>query len=362
MRHGMHQDLEAEQGPLGPRCLATLKPLDAEGLSISAQYDLSGGRFRFPSHINLVRGQVADHRRTTMQRMSISGMQDKISVRLEKMQLVPVEADGTHILKPVPSTALARAADVPANEALTMLLARESGVKTAAAGLVRMQDGELAYVTRRFDRPLRGPKLHQEDFGVLAGMTEATNGQNWKYESSYEQIGKLIGQFCSARERDLHEFFRRVIFNFVSGNGDAHVRNFSVLRAADGFVELSPAYDLLCTRVHLPQDNDTALSVLDEERDGEFSSAYNALGFYSTTDFVTLAERIGVQRAFADQTIAKFTSSEFIDRAVGLIGQSFLSEEACAVYSRTIMERIQKLTASTGPGSTPGNPEGTAGR
>lgn len=345
MRHTADHTEEVQMDPIGPRCLATLEPLEEEGLSLRAQYDLSGSRTRFPSRIDLVREDVSAHRRTSMQRMSISGMQDKISVRLEKGQLVPVESNGTHILKPVPSTPLKNVHDVPANEALTMLLARDAGIRTAAFGLVRMQDGELAYVTRRFDRIGKDQKLHQEDFGALAGMSEAASGPDWKYDSSYEKIGHLVATYCSARDRDLAEYFRRVLFNFACGNGDAHLRNFSILRAADGFVEISPAYDLLSTPVHLPNDGDTALSLLEAERDGNYSAQYNALGFYSASDFLTLGDRIGVAPQTARSLVDYFTSNAFMHRSIERVRNSFLSEEACELYSKTIVDRVQKISS-----------------
>ncbi|MBA3687164.1 MAG: HipA domain-containing protein, partial [Planctomycetes bacterium] len=287
--------------PPPARCLATLAPLAAEGMVDRAQRELAGGNARFPSRIAIVRQDVVQYRLQAMQRFSISGVQDKISMRLERGRLRAVERDGTHILKPIPSSPLPLVADVPANEHVTMLAARALGIRTAACALIRLQDDELAYVTRRFDRRPDGSKLLQEDFGVLAGMSEAESGKNYKYSSSYEELGRLVALHCSARQRDLEEYFRRVVFCFAVGNGDAHVRNFSILREVDGFVELSPAYDLLCTNVHLPDESDLALSILATERHGIFSTSFEALGSYSAGDFRALAEAIGLHADARDR-------------------------------------------------------------
>ena len=137
-----------------PRCLALLTPLPAEGLSPAAQQRLSGSRGGFPARLDLARSDVLRLRTETMRHMSISGMQDKISLKLTRGRLTPTASGGTHILKPIPGAALPTFTDdVPANEALTMhLAATVAGCTVAAYGLVRLGDGSLAFITRRFDR------------------------------------------------------------------------------------------------------------------------------------------------------------------------------------------------------------------
>lgn len=349
MTTGATQDRDNEP-PQSPRCLSTLEPLATEGLSKVAQWDLAGGRRGFPSTIDMVRETVAQYRVSAMQHMSISGMQDKISVRLHRGALTPVATDGTHILKPIPQAVFSRVEDTPANEALTMLIARRSGITTAAHGLIRLANGDPAYITRRFDRLPDGARLFQEDLGSLAGMTEATHGKQWKYSSSYEALGNLVGTYCSARLQDLDEFFSRVVFCFVIGNGDAHVRNFSVLRERDGFVRLSPAYDLLCTRVHLPEDADLGLDVLTDEADARYSASFQALGHYSRSDFTELGRRIGLPDALVAKTVQRYLVPGFIDLVSELVGRSFLSAAARASYLATVNEKTTKLSRTFKPG------------
>ena len=333
--------------PRPPRCLVTLEPLEVEGLSPAGQRDLAGGRGLFPARLEISRADIAQHRVDHMQRMSISGMQDKLSLRLERGRLTPVDTDGTHILKPVPLTPFRLVDDLPANEHVTMLAARRLGIHTASCGLIRMADDELAYITRRFDRTATGSRIFQEDFGALALMSADANGQNWKYDFSYEGVGQLIAKHCSAQQRDLQEFFRRVVFCFLIGNGDAHVRNFSVLRDEVGLVQLSPAYDLVNTAVHLPTDQDLGLSLLDAERGGVFSPSYEAMGFHSRQDFLDLAAAIGVRENDAQRILADLGSAEATATLTDLMQRSFLSDDARHSYRDVIEDRRSKLSRTT---------------
>jgi serine/threonine-protein kinase HipA len=329
----------------GPRCLATLDPMATEGMTRAAQRDLAGRAATFPSRLDFRREDIVQFRLQTMQRFSISGMQDKISVRLERGRLIPVERDATHILKPIPSAALPLAAEVPANEHVTMLAARKLGITTASCGLVRLLDGELAYVTRRFDRKADGTKLLQEDLGVLAQLSEDRQGPNWKYSSSYENLGRIVAASCSARQRDLEEYLRRVVFCFVAGNGDAHVRNFAVVRDVDGFVTLSPAYDLLCTNLHLPNESDLALSLRESENDGRFSPAYEGKGFYSKGDFLGLGEAIGLTAQTSRRIVEEMSGATARARIAELAERSFLSDAARTRYCEVLANRFGKMAA-----------------
>jgi len=151
-----------------PRCLSTLEPLRVEGYSATAQRRLAGGARKFPHRIELLRSDIFSYRAKVVDRMSISGVQEKISLRLHRGKLAPTATDGDYILKPAPGAEhLALRGDVPANEQLTMLIAeRVFKIESAVNGCIRLADGELAYVTRRFDR--RGKdKVPQEDFCQL---------------------------------------------------------------------------------------------------------------------------------------------------------------------------------------------------
>ena len=324
----------------GPRCLALLTPLPAEGLSPAAQQRLSGSRGGFPARLNIARSDVLRLRTDTMRHMSISGMQDKLSLKLTRGRLSPVESGGTHILKPIPSAALPTfTEDVPANEALIMHLAATVGGCTVAPyGLVRLGDETLAYITRRFDRLDAQTKLIQEDCSVLAGSSEATHGTNYKYDYSYEGIGRLLAAYCSAPGPTCLEFLRRVIFSYVIGNGDAHLRNFSVLRDLDGAVRLSPAYDLLSTHLHLPNESALALDVLAND---DVTPSYQTLGFYSAADFRELGRRMGLPAALVAMELERYRAPQLLTQTEALVRRSYLSPPAQDALLAVITDRLR---------------------
>ncbi len=332
-----------DQSPPSARCLITLEPLDEEGFSTKGQRELAGGRDVIPSHIGLIRSDIISHRLEKMKHLSISGMQDKISLRLERGNFSAVAQGGTHILKPIPGLTFQCAEDLPANEHTTMLIAKHLGINTAACGLIRMGDGELAYLTRRFDVLPNGARAFQEDFGSLAQISEATNGKDWKYKFSYEKIGELINTYSFTRQRDLQEFYRRVAFCFLIGNGDAHIRNFSILRMPNGSTTLSPAYDLVCTPVHLPNDNDLALSLLEKERAGESSVSFNSLGFYTRADFIALGNNVRLSTKVINSILDSLSSPDANHVIHDIIDRSYLSDQAKESYRQTVNDRRRKF-------------------
>ena len=195
--------------------------------------------------------------------LSLSGAQVKYSMVLSKgrFTLSSPEEQGTYILKPSLNDFENRS-ESPANEHLTMQIASNVyGIETAANALCFFKNGEPAYITRRYDVLPDGAKRQQEDFASIAGINEHTHGRNFKYSAlSYEGIGMLIRKYIPSWKIDLIRFYDLILFNFLFSNGDAHLKNFSVLRTDDGDYRLSPAYDLINTRIHLPSDGIFALS------------------------------------------------------------------------------------------------------
>ena len=163
------------------------------------------------------------------QRNSISGVQSKVLLSIVDGAFAVVESGGDFILKPVPEGSLSRfAADIPANENLTMEIAsRLFRIRTAENKCVRFADGELAYLTRRFDRR-NGVPVRQEDLCQIAGRSEETHGESYKYDFSYEEMADLIRMACPASRVELPKIFRQIVFDYLFGNGDAHLKNFSV--------------------------------------------------------------------------------------------------------------------------------------
>lgn len=323
------------------RCRSTLAPLTADGFSPAARRRLLGDRRRLPHRLSFTRAEVIRYRSEVADRMSISGIQDKVSLRFVDGDLVPTDTDGEFILKPIPGLPLPQFTDqVPANEHLTMQIAGQVfGIDIAANALVTLADGEPAYLTRRFDRR-DGERLDMEDFCSLAEQSPETHGRSYKYDGSYEHIGQLIRRFCPAWRIENEKLFLRVLFCYAFGNGDAHLKNFSVFTSPDGDPVLTPAYDLIATTVHLPHETPLALDLFS---DGHETSEFLALGFYSGADFLLLAQRLGIVVKRARSHLERLLTAATTDRVDALIDRSFLAEPAKASYRRVVAERRQAL-------------------
>ena len=286
------------------------------------------------SDLNLA--EVRDRTR----RSSVSGVQDKVQLRRVRGGFEVVESGGDYILKPVPrNTSAELAADIPANEALTMDLAgRLFGIRTAEHALVEMKDGEPAYLTKRFDRR-GGEPIQQEDFCQLAGRSPETHGPNYKYDSSYEELAGLMRRYCPAWAVENPKVFSIVLFNYVFANGDAHLKNFSLFRSKQGDYILTPAYDLLNTSVHFP--NEPSATGLEFFADGHYSAAFERLGFYSSADFVELGAAFGVPEGEVRERIAGYAARrEAVER---LLAASRLSSEAKARYLAKFRDRLRAI-------------------
>ncbi len=256
-------------------------------------------------------------------RISISGVQEKMSLLLSKNKLRLTEEgeQGTYILKPIPRD-LKKINQVPANEHLTMQIAAQVyGINTAENGLIFFKNGSPAYITRRFDVKPDGTNWGKEDFATLAGRTNDNAGADFKYTYSYEAAAALIRQFVPAWRVEIEKYFTLVVFNYLFLNGDAHLKNFSLLESENGDYFLSPAYDLVNTRLHV---NDTAFA-LDK---GLFEDDFESETFKKTfhrgkQDFKVFAKRIGVGENRIEKLLEPFLSKQ--DKVETLANRSFLN-------------------------------------
>ena len=193
-------------------------------------------------------------------RISISGVQEKFSVIQEKnnLRLIGEGEHGSHILKPIPSIGK-NTREMPANEHLTMQIASQVfGIETAANALVFFKDGTPAYITKRFDVKSNGEKWAQEDFASLGERTPQTHGEHYKYEGNYLELFEILKKYVPAYPIESIKLFKLILFNYLFSNGDAHFKNFSLIETPQGDFKLSPAYDLLNSRIHV-DDRDFAL-------------------------------------------------------------------------------------------------------
>lgn len=275
-------------------------------------------------------------------RISLSGVQPKMGMVLgndNKLRYNLVNERSTYIAKPKPqSYHLMRTEDCPANENLTMQMAFQVyGIETAANGLIFYKSGEIAYLTRRFD--VNGAeKLQQEDFASLMGLSKDRNGDWYKYENaSYEDCGLLIRKHVKAWMVDVLRFFRIVVFNFLTLNDDAHLKNFSLIYK-DGEWRLTPAYDLLNTSLHLYEPRIFALS-LGLFREGMPTGDVNSI---SRKDFEEFGRRIGLPKQLIKRELDKFEQPYPL--AKELIENSFLTKEAKRSYWLSFDYRRKMLT------------------
>ena len=257
-------------------------------------------------------------------RISISGVQEKLSLTLEKNQLRLTKAGefGRYILKPIPRD-VKKVDQVPANEHLTMQIARQVyGINIAENALIFFKDGTPAYITKRFDVKEDGLKRGKEDFATLAGKSKDAGGVNFKYEYSYEETGLLIQQYVAAWRVEIEKYFTLVLFNYLFSNGDAHLKNFSLLEASTGDYLFSPAYDLLNTKLHV-DDTDFALDK-GLFADNYKSEDYKKTGHPSRNDFKEFAKRIGVTESRIENLLKPFIEKQpMVD---DLTKRSYLAE------------------------------------
>ncbi|MBN1415666.1 MAG: HipA domain-containing protein [Bacteroidales bacterium] len=276
-------------------------------------------------------------------RISISGVQEKLSFILDKnlLRLTRSGEHGTYILKPIPVN-LKNVDQVPANEHLTMQIARQVyGLNTAENALVFFKHGSPAYLTKRFDVKAAGGKWRKEDFASLAGKTKDNAGDNFKYEGSYEEIGLLTRRFVPAWRVEIEKFFVLVVFNYLFSNGDAHLKNFSLLESSIGDFMLSPAYDLINTRLHV-DDSDFALDS-GLFADGYKSRQHKKTGHPNQTDFTELAKRIEVTESRVKKLLRPFLEKQ--DLVEVLVNRSFLNDKCKRAYLLMYNTKRNYLTA-----------------
>ncbi|GAA4321560.1 HipA domain-containing protein [Mucilaginibacter gynuensis] len=259
---------------------------------------------------------------TINERIAVTGVQPKLSVTLEKTKghnrLTVVGLWGEYILKPQHPDF----PEMPQSEDLTMHLASLFKMPTCDHTLMEASDGSLVYLAKRFDR-VKGHKVHMEDFCQLSEFLTEN-----KYKGSYEKIGKLILKYCTQTGFDALTYFELVLFSFLTGNNDMHLKNFSVLYGDEG-VSLSPAYDLLNVNLVNPQDDEElALTINGKKKSIRLS------------DFDMLARSMNIPETAVRNTYNKFSSG---NREVGeMIKASFLSPEKKEQYLE-IWNKKQRL-------------------
>ena len=268
-------------------------------------------------------------------RMSISGVQEKFSVLLDKnkLRLIKENEQGTYILKPIPGTGK-KPDQMPANEHLTMQIARQVyGIETAENALIFFKDGTPAYITKRFDVKEDGSKLAQDDFASLAKRTPQTHGEHYKYLGNYLDLFEIMRNYLTTYKIEAPKLLRVLIFNYLFSNGDAHFKNFSILETPFGDYRLSPAYDLLNSRIHI-EDKDFALD------DGLLprNLAHGKIGL----QFAQLAEKAEIsEKTFQEIMALMISQSDLVER---MVAASYLNDTTKRNYFQSFQGRLNQLT------------------
>jgi len=258
--------------------------------------------------------------------VSVPGVQPKLSMSLIKemeskgdFRLTVVGAlGGNYIFKP-PS---ADYPEMPQNEHLTMRLAESFGINTVRSSLIRLQSGELSYITKRIDRTDTGQKIHMLD---MFQITEAFD----KYKSSMEKVGKAIHNHSMNTVLDKLFLFELTLFCFLTGNNDMHLKNFSMIQTPSGWV-LAPAYDLLNVTIVNPDDREELALTLEGKK-----SKLKRIHFESFGRGLELTDK-QIQGVF----------SRFFEKGVDLqkwIENSFLSNPMKEKYNTVVLERYKRI-------------------
>ena len=256
--------------------------------------------------------------------VTVPGVQPKLSLSVVKeitkkseQRLTVVGAlGGNYILKP-PSL---HNPEMPANEHLTMRIAASFGIKVVPSSLIRLKSDELAYITKRIDRTVKGEKIHMLD---MFQITEAFD----KYKSSMEKVGKALKEYSDRTMLDVLSLFELTFFCYLTGNNDMHLKNFSMIKSQSGWI-LAPAYDLLNVAIANPEDKEELALTL-----GGKKKKFNFHHF----------EQFGNELGLSDKqilgTFKRFSKNKI--NAIELIHQSFLSESMKQAYLELLEDRFQ---------------------
>lgn len=256
---------------------------------------------------------------------SLTGVQPKLSLNLHKHEgcnrLTIVGLWGDFIFKPQTDAY----PELPENEDLTMHMAEAARIKVVPHSLIRLADGRLGYITRRIDRTKKGEKIDMEDMCQLT-----LHPTEYKYKSSCEQIAKTIATYSSTPKLDLVNFMQVLLFSFITGNNDMHLKNFSLYRPKKLY-QLTPAYDLLNIAIANPKDKEELALTLNDKKLR-----------LKLADFLMASVSMGIEERITLQLIDNMRKA--LPTWENLIADSFLSEEMKVAYLELIQKRLKVLT------------------
>ncbi|MEX0995285.1 MAG: HipA domain-containing protein [Balneolaceae bacterium] len=257
-----------------------------------------------------------------MARLSLPGSSPKLNAQLSvtNRSFKITGGHASYILKPKRRFN----GEMPQNEDVTMKMASACGIEVPLHGLIYAEDQTMLFMVRRFDRTGRSGKIHTEDLAQISGKTRQT-----KYDSSMEEVARILDRYCTFPLVEKMKLFRRTLFSYMTGNGDMHLKNLSIIHRK-GKVELSPAYDLI----------NTALSEQDKSHEMALSLTGKRSDFVREDFFETFARKIlGLHEKAVDSLADKFRRS--LPEWRRLLKISFLSEEKQEDYRRVLDRRLK---------------------
>lgn len=254
---------------------------------------------------------------------SLTGVQPKLSLHLNEYEgsqrLTIVGLWGGFICKPQ----TLQFEQMPETEDLTMHLAELARIDVVPHTLIRMADDALCYLTRRIDRTVTGEKIAMED---MCQLTERQTEH--KYKSSYERIAKAIGQYSSIPKMDITNYFEVILFSWITGNNDMHLKNFSLYEPNDGMIRLAPAYDLINAVILNPKDDEELALTLNGKKKK-----------LKHSDFIAAGLTMGLERKTIERLIQKY--AKLFPKMYTVINNSFLNEELKNKYIELLKERLK---------------------
>lgn len=268
---------------------------------------------------------------------SISGVQRKLMMKLEGQQLVPTTRGGQYIVKPAPEGV----PHCPENEFFVMSLANKIGLKTAECGLVPFENGELAYVTKRFDILSKDERYFVEDGASLCLVHPKHKDSD---ALSYETVLKRLSETSGNSKAVTLNLFLQVVFSYLVANNDLHLKNFSLMRKPSGqdatMVNLTPIYDVLSLAPYPNFDRACFMSIgvlaTEEGDEGYFSDSCEQFGFYTQSDFVQLGVNIGLPQALVEKQL-----KQLMGKLLKVIESGFRTPLPDQMYA-TITDRIRE--------------------
>lgn len=257
--------------------------------------------------------------------LAVAGVQPKLSLEIHKKRNEPSRLTimglfNNYILKPP----FEDYPEISELEDLTMRMAELAGITTAEHSLIKLASGELAYISKRFDR-VKGNKLQVEDFAQLQELLTER-----KYKSSVEKIGKTIKKYSSYPGNDVIRLFEIVLFSYLTGNSDMHLKNYSLIRDENDDIQLSPAYDLLPAKLIMPQDKEESALTINGKKAKLIKN-----------DFDILAKSLEINVKAKEGIYNRFKNT--VDKWMYLIQISFVSDKMQDAFRKLIDSNTKNI-------------------